>query len=60
MLGTERAALQERLSTPLPPADIADCGRRLKAAEDEAAALEDRWLELSGDLEVAAAAGLSS
>ena len=60
VLGTERAALQERLSTPLPPADIADCGRRLKAAEDEAAALEDRWLELSGDLEVAAAAGLSS
>ena len=56
VLGTERAALQKRLSTALPPADIADCGRRLKAAEDEAAALEDRWLELSGDLESAMAA----
>ena len=59
VLGTERTALQQRLSTTLPPADIADCGRRLKAAEDEAAALEDRWLELSGEIESAMASGTS-
>ena len=55
VLGAERAALQERLSAPLPPAEIADCGRRLKAGDDESAALEDRWLELSGELESAMA-----
>ena len=60
VLSTEQAALQERLSAPLPPAEIADCGRRLKAAEDESAALEDRWLELSGTLESATAAATAS
>ncbi len=55
VLGAERAALQERLmSAGLPPAEIADCGRRLKAGEDESTILEDRWLELSTELEAAA------
>lgn len=53
-LGTEGAALHERLTqAALTPADIADCGRRLKAIADETAALEERWLELTGDIEVA-------
>ncbi|NMM77030.1 ABC-F family ATP-binding cassette domain-containing protein [Acidovorax sp. SRB_24] len=53
-LAAERTALEERLTQALPPAEIADCGRRLKASGDETAALEERWLELSGQLEAAA------
>ena len=56
VLSAEQAMLHERLSTSLPSAEIADSGRRLKAFEDEAAALEERWLELSSELETAAAA----
>ena len=53
-LGTEGAALQERLTqAAVTPADIADAGRRLKAISDETASLEERWLELSGELEAA-------
>ena len=54
-LGTEGAALHERLTQALAPADIADCGRRLKAISDETATLEERWLELSGQIEAASA-----
>jgi len=50
-LGDERSALEQRLSTPLPPADIAEAGRRLKAVGDELDALEDEWLRLSGEIE---------
>ena len=50
-LGDERSALEQRLSTALPPADIAEAGRRLKAVGDELAALEDEWLRLSGEIE---------
>ena len=50
-LGTEQAELEQRLSTPLPPAEIAEAGRRLKAVGDELAALEEEWLRLSGEIE---------
>ncbi|MBP7566180.1 MAG: ATP-binding cassette domain-containing protein [Burkholderiaceae bacterium] len=50
-LGSERTALEARLAEPLAPAEIAEAGRRLKAAGDEVAALEERWLELSGEIE---------
>jgi ATP-binding cassette subfamily F protein 3 len=50
-LGAERAELESRLAQPLPPAEIADCGRRLKAVNDEVAQLEERWLEISAALE---------
>ena len=50
-LGAEQTALEQRLATPLPPAEIADAGRRLKAVGDELAALEDEWLRLSGEIE---------
>ncbi|MEY4421202.1 MAG: hypothetical protein RLZZ498_1798, partial [Pseudomonadota bacterium] len=39
------------LATPLPPADIAEAGKRLKVVEDELAALELRWLELNEAME---------
>jgi ATP-binding cassette subfamily F protein 3 len=57
-LAADRAALEGQLAQPsLPPADIAECGRRLKAANDETEALEERWLEVSTALEEATAAG---
>src|SRR5574344_2824381 len=46
-LGAEKAALEEKLAAPLPPADIAEAGKRLKAVGDELDACEERWLELS-------------
>jgi len=50
-LAAERADLEQRLTQPLPPAEIADLGRRLKAGHDETARLEERWLEISAGLE---------
>jgi ATP-binding cassette subfamily F protein 3 len=50
-LTEERSALEQRLSAPLPPAEIADAGRRLKTVSDELTALEDEWLRLSGEIE---------
>ncbi|MFM6999468.1 MAG: ABC-F family ATP-binding cassette domain-containing protein, partial [Limnohabitans sp.] len=50
----EKSALEQQLSTPLPPAEIAEAGRRLKALSDEVAALEERWLELTALLEATA------
>jgi ATP-binding cassette, subfamily F, member 3 len=52
-LSKERAGLEERLTQPLPPSEIADCGRRLKVANDATAELEERWLELSALIEQA-------
>ncbi len=47
----EKSALEAQLSTPLPPAEIAEAGRRLKALDDEMAALEERWMALSEQLQ---------
>jgi ATP-binding cassette, subfamily F, member 3 len=52
----EKTSLEALLTTPISPADMADAGRRLKALADEVSALEERWLELSAQLEEAAAA----
>ncbi len=49
----EKAQLEQLLTTPLPPAEIAEAGRRLKALADEVSTLEERWLELSSLLEEA-------
>ena len=51
-LTSEKSVLEQKLLSALPPAEIADCGRRLKASADEAEKLEERWLELSSELEV--------
>jgi ATP-binding cassette subfamily F protein 3 len=50
-LGQEKAALEERLMQALPAAEIADCGRRLKACADEIEVLEEKWLDMSTTLE---------
>ena len=47
----EQSGLQAQLARPLPPSEIAQLGKQLKAASDELRALEERWLALSGDLE---------
>jgi len=55
-LEAEKTALHDKLATPLPPADIADAGKRLKAVEDELAELEVRWLELTEAMDAIEAA----
>ncbi|MGP1630798.1 MAG: ABC-F family ATP-binding cassette domain-containing protein [Giesbergeria sp.] len=56
LLSKERTDMEATLSTNPVPAEIAECGRRLKAAADEASHLEERWLEISAELEAAAQA----
>ena len=55
-LEAEKTTLHDKLATPLPPADIAEAGKRLKAVEDELAALEVRWLELTEAMDAIEAA----
>ncbi|HWP11429.1 MAG TPA: ABC transporter, partial [Ramlibacter sp.] len=51
VLHADKTTLEARMATALPPAEIAQAGKRLKAVGDELHALEERWLALSGDLE---------
>ena len=48
---SERDEVEQRLAAPLPPADIALAGKRLKTLAAEIADLEERWLGLSDQLE---------
>jgi ATP-binding cassette subfamily F protein 3 len=50
-LSKDKAALESRLATRLAPAAMAEGGKQLKAINDELASLEERWLQLSGDIE---------
>jgi ATP-binding cassette subfamily F protein 3 len=50
-LGQEKTQLEERLLQALPPPEIADCGRRMKACCEEIDALEEKWLDVSTALE---------
>ena len=50
----EKNQLEQQLSSPMPAAEIAEAGKRLKALADEVATLEERWLELSAQLEATA------
>ncbi len=54
-LSTEKTALETQLTQPMPAADIAQAGRRLKAVGDELQTLEERWLELTDQIEQASA-----
>ncbi|HRK38034.1 MAG TPA: ATP-binding cassette domain-containing protein [Burkholderiaceae bacterium] len=53
---TEKAELEDALTRPMVPADMATTGRRLKELGDELEELEMRWLELSELIEQAEAA----
>jgi len=50
-LTAERAQIEQRLTEPLPPAEIVEAGKRLKACSDEIDALEERWLEINDAME---------
>ena len=54
-LTTEQTSLQTALATMIAPAEMAQTGKRLKAIENELGALEERWLELTEQIETAAA-----
>lgn len=50
-LSQERAALESRMATPLTPADIADCGKRLKSTVQAIEDVETQWMALTEELE---------
>ena len=54
-LGAEKISLENLLTTSKVTTEIAQTGRRLKAIETDLVALEERWLELTEKIEVAAA-----
>jgi ATP-binding cassette, subfamily F, member 3 len=54
-LNHEGKDLENRLSKPLQPADLAQAGKRLKTVQQEIEALEARWMELSQEIESATA-----
>ncbi|HZY18489.1 MAG TPA: ATP-binding cassette domain-containing protein [Ramlibacter sp.] len=56
-LQAEKDALEQRLATPLSPAEIADAGKRLKQVLADLEAAEERWLALSGEIEAMETAG---
>ena len=47
--------LQARLATTIAPAEMAQAGKRLKAVDAELQTLEERWLELTDQIETATA-----
>ncbi|MDO8387112.1 MAG: ATP-binding cassette domain-containing protein, partial [Polaromonas sp.] len=54
-LSAERDSLQASLAKTTAPAEIAQSGKRLKAIGAELATLEERWLELTEQIETATA-----
>jgi ATP-binding cassette subfamily F protein 3 len=56
VLQAERAALEARLQEALPAGEIAAAGRRLKEIAAEIESCEERWLQLSEEIEALSAA----
>ncbi len=54
VLNGEGAAVESHLGKAVRPSEIAELGKRLKVVNDELKLMEDRWLELSGQLETSA------
>ena len=50
-LNNDKALLEARLATALPVKEMADAGKRLKAVNEELHALEERWLELTDQID---------
>ncbi|HTH81221.1 MAG TPA: ATP-binding cassette domain-containing protein [Ramlibacter sp.] len=50
-LNAEREDLEARLVSMSAPAELADAGRRLKSVSDELHTLEERWLQLSEQID---------
>jgi ATP-binding cassette subfamily F protein uup len=55
-LEKRRAALTERLASTTDHRELADLGEQLAAVSSEVVALEERWLELAGELDGCAGA----
>ena len=53
-LNNEQANLENLLTTAKAPAELAQTGKRLKAIEADLASLEERWLELTEQIEAVA------
>ena len=53
-LNTEKTSLETLLTTAKASAEIAQTGKRLKGIENEIGTLEERWLELTEQLETTA------
>jgi ATP-binding cassette subfamily F protein 3 len=51
VLNGEGASLEGHLVQAVRPSEIAELGRRLKTVNDELKQMEDRWLDLSGQLD---------
>lgn len=54
-LSTERQSLETLLTATVAPAEMAQAGKRLKAVDAELQTLEERWLELTDQIETATA-----
>ena len=54
-LNLEKDTLQTQLGNTKASAELANIGKRLKAVDVEIGALEERWLELTEQIETAAA-----
>ena len=54
-LGTEKTSLESLLTTSKMPTEMAQTGKRLKAIDADLAVLEERWLQLTEQIEVTAA-----
>ena len=53
-LNTEKSNLQALLTTTTAPAEIAQTGKRLKAIDNDLGLMEERWLELTEQIETVA------
>ncbi len=53
-LNLEKTSLQVLLTTTKAPAEIAQTGKRLKAIENDLGTMEERWLELTEQIEAVA------
>ena len=51
----ERQTLEAQLAATIAPAEMAQAGKRLKAVDAELQTLEERWLELTDQIETATA-----
>ena len=50
-LQAEKIGLEAKLLKPISPSDIAEIGKKLKVINDELAALEERWLGWTSEIE---------
>ena len=50
-VNAEKSALETALSSMTAPAELADAGRRMKALDEELHSIEERWLQLTEELD---------